>query len=263
MTGILLFVSCSRAADLATELFTEQQWEGALREAHRVLLHTPTSDAHRLISAVCNVRLGRHRKLATQTLAKLHTDSTHDTIREHAAFEHALLQLENNNPTSAFDSFAVCFLNTRHKDRLGHSAYQLARLAKRHPALQGRHPSLLLQINSARNLWTPTPPNRAAPPPAGGGCTAPGRLVVWFYRTVVGPCLGQRCLLHPSCSAYFLQAAHQHGLLAFPLFAERLYREPGLTDRREHPIQVNGRTRYADPLSDHTFWHHDIQRAKP
>lgn len=83
----------------------------------------------------------------------------------------------------------------------------------------------------------------------------PSRLLVGFYRWQVGPAIGMRCELHPSCSAYLLEACRAHGLLGFALMADRLYREPAVSAAREQVITLpDGRIRTADPLGDHDFW---------
>ncbi len=80
----------------------------------------------------------------------------------------------------------------------------------------------------------------------------PVRGMVAFYRSVIAPALGTRCVLQPSCSAYSLQAARERGWLSIPMTADRLIREPSVVNAKEHPVgRRNGRTHYADPLSDH------------
>ena len=81
------------------------------------------------------------------------------------------------------------------------------------------------------------------------------RLLVGFYRRQVGPAIGSRCELHPSCSAYLLEACRAHGILGFALLGDRLFREPAVSGARERMITLpDGRRKVADPLSDHDFW---------
>lgn len=80
----------------------------------------------------------------------------------------------------------------------------------------------------------------------------PIRGLVAFYRFIVAPAIGTRCVLHPSCSAYSLQAARERGWLGIPMTADRLIREPTVVHAREHPVvMADGRIHYADPISDH------------
>jgi len=74
--------------------------------------------------------------------------------------------------------------------------------------------------------------------------------IVRMYRRWVGPAIGARCSLTPSCSEYFLQAGRRHGWLAFPMMADRLVREPSVVAAAE--VRIAGRI--ADPLEDHDGW---------
>jgi len=78
--------------------------------------------------------------------------------------------------------------------------------------------------------------------------------IVVIYRAAIRPAIGARCSLTPSCSEYFLQAGQAHSLLAFPIVADRLVREPGVTQAAEHPVSIGENVRYADPLNQHDFW---------
>jgi len=80
----------------------------------------------------------------------------------------------------------------------------------------------------------------------------PVRLMVGFYRTFIGPALGHRCILEPSCSQYSLQAAQERGWLGLPMTADRLIREPSVVAARERLVtDAQGSVRIADPVSDH------------
>jgi len=80
----------------------------------------------------------------------------------------------------------------------------------------------------------------------------PVRAMVAFYRQVVAPALGARCSLHPSCSAYSLQAARERGWLGLPMTADRLIPEPTVvTAGKNKIIDDRGRPLYPDPVSDH------------
>ena len=95
------------------------------------------------------------------------------------------------------------------------------------------------------------------PPQEGGGSAAslPGQWIVKFYRAQIGPAIGSRCDLRPSCSEYFLQASRAHGLLGIALMADRFVREPSVVSAKEQPVTLpDGHVRYADPLSGHDFW---------
>ena len=49
----------------------------------------------------------------------------------------------------------------------------------------------------------------------------PLRALVWFYRLVISPMLGNNCRFEPSCSAYTLDALREHGAFRGTLLAAR------------------------------------------
>ena len=86
-----------------------------------------------------------------------------------------------------------------------------------------------------------------------GGCLARG--VVLFYRTFVGPAIGTRCALEPSCSRYFVEASRKHGLLGIPMVADRFVREPVVSAPDRPWVKTpSGQLRHPDPVSDHDWW---------
>jgi hypothetical protein len=95
--------------------------------------------------------------------------------------------------------------------------------------------------------------NRRPPLPAWKRVGAlPVVVMVGFYRLMVAPALGSRCLLDPSCSRYSMQAARERGWLGIPMTGDRLIREPSVVVAREKPIEdEHGHVRFADPVSDH------------
>ncbi|MCF7839034.1 MAG: membrane protein insertion efficiency factor YidD [Candidatus Marinimicrobia bacterium] len=107
-----------------------------------------------------------------------------------------------------------------------------------------------------RILAAGTQPATRAPHKRRGLAATATRLLVAFYRAQISPAIGARCVLHPSCSAYFVEAGREQGWLALPLMGDRAVREPGVVSAARQPVLVGGHTRYADPLSDHVFWHH-------
>lgn len=83
----------------------------------------------------------------------------------------------------------------------------------------------------------------------------PVRAVISFYRSQISPCIGQRCLLIPSCSEYMLQACRKHGMLGIAIGIDRFYREPAVTGDNSKLVELPNRVlKYCDPVSDHDFW---------
>ena len=75
-----------------------------------------------------------------------------------------------------------------------------------------------------------------------------------FYRKVISPVDGDRCVMAPTCSLYGHQALETHGvLLGVALTAERLLHE-GDAIARAPTIVEHGETLYVDPLEGNTYW---------
>jgi uncharacterized protein len=86
------------------------------------------------------------------------------------------------------------------------------------------------------------------------------RGAVRFYQTQIGPAIGQRCSMHPSCSTYCAQAIGRYGLAGIPMTADRLIRESDHVRHRLRPVLINGVEKYDDPVEDHSLW---FRRYRP
>ncbi|MFH0920537.1 MAG: membrane protein insertion efficiency factor YidD [Fibrobacterota bacterium] len=106
--------------------------------------------------------------------------------------------------------------------------------------------SLLDKVKTAERAGAKTKQSRLT--------SKPGEWIVFSYRGLIRPAIGSRCSLTPGCSEYFLQASRKHGLLAIPMAADRLIREPSVVLNHEHEVIVGHDIRIADPLSDHDQW---------
>ncbi len=81
-----------------------------------------------------------------------------------------------------------------------------------------------------------------------------------LYQTQIGPAIGQRCSMHPSCSAYCAEAIARYGWIGIPMTTDRLIRETDHVNHRLHPIAINGVERYYNPVDAHSFW---FRRYRP
>jgi putative component of membrane protein insertase Oxa1/YidC/SpoIIIJ protein YidD len=79
-------------------------------------------------------------------------------------------------------------------------------------------------------------------------------VIIGFYQRQIGPAIGQRCAMYPSCSHYSLEACRRYGLAGIPMTADRLVRETDHVRYRINPVQMQGRERYHDPVEDHAIW---------
>lgn len=124
------------------------------------------------------------------------------------------------------------------------------------------NPSLATQVEMCRGGWTEkdladargcvsaiaSAQKRRGP----GAWLAAG--VVGFYRLFVGPAIGDRCVLEPSCSRYYLEASQKHGILGVPMVADRFVREPVESNSGRRIRMPDGSWRHPDPVSDHDWW---------
>ncbi len=111
--------------------------------------------------------------------------------------------------------------------------------SSRRPPLAGR----------ARKSYLPA---RAPESPGVGVSLFSGLL--GFYRAVVSPVDGDRCVMAPTCSLYGHQAMAEYGvLLGVVLTADRLLHEADEIPRVPK-IREGGETYYYDPLEANTYW---------
>jgi hypothetical protein len=78
--------------------------------------------------------------------------------------------------------------------------------------------------------------------------------ILWGYISSVD---GDRCPMHPTCSAYSLQAIKKHGFpIGFMMTADRLIHEGSEMDYAPL-VRVGDRYKYYDPISNNDFWWND------
>jgi len=77
---------------------------------------------------------------------------------------------------------------------------------------------------------------------------------VRFYQDYISPVTGQRCPMHPSCSAYSIQAIKKHGfLMGIIMTADRLIHESD--EISLGPIvEVEGELKIHDSVENNDFW---------
>jgi putative component of membrane protein insertase Oxa1/YidC/SpoIIIJ protein YidD len=110
----------------------------------------------------------------------------------------------------------------------------------------------LVLAEACGDLPAPAPKEARGRAPGLGATFARG--VVKFYRFFIAPAIGQRCVLEPSCSSYFLEASRKHGLLGIPMTADRFVREPPESHSDRMVRRADGSWRHADPVEDHDWW---------
>ncbi|NCD33448.1 MAG: membrane protein insertion efficiency factor YidD [Spartobacteria bacterium] len=256
---LLTSSSVCAAEPFAQQLFDQQQWKDARREAQRELLRSSGQPDMRFIVARCGLQLTNQVTASLIDLEQLYTDPT-VPMRVRVASAYALGQWNggHNEVALAAGQFKFGFQHAQTQQQFLQSGCALGMLLNQHRELISTMPEVELPLLASRELWSPElrqasriPLNKAD---AWGVLAWPGRMVVAFYRFGVSPALGARCSLEPSCSEYFRQASLKHGLLGIPIQADRFYREPSVVSHGGNEVLVNGTVRYADPLSDHDFW---------
>ena len=164
----------------------------------------------------------------------------------------------------SFDGFAAAFSSSRdpHAFRVAGCALHL--LFERDPALVEASGDLAERVAFCEGSWSDADRAEAArrlgdaatPPASRGGIGGwLARRVVGFYRLLIGSAIGDRCVLEPSCSRYFLAASRKHGLLGIPMTADRFVREPDASAPDRPWVRTpDGRWRHPDPVEAHDFW---------
>lgn len=217
----------------------------------------PESARARLLAAVSSLRLGTAQAAAKQELSALWRAETTDPGTRHvAAYESGLAAWADGARSNAWAGLSFAYLNARDPALFWRAGCSLYFFLKADPALRRQEAATWRSLQSCRDAW-PLEVWRECRPrkPPGSLASLPGRWIVAFYRAQIGPAIGARCDLLPSCSEFFLQASRAHGLLGISLMADRFVREPSVVAAKEQPVTMpDGHVRFADPVSDHDFW---------
>lgn len=248
---LLCFQAAASGGALMNELFDGGDWLAARTEARRVLVVDPDSPEARYVLAISSVRLGDRDDDALTTLRDLASDPDNAEV----SYELGRLLWMRGATDDAFDMLRQAFKNSSGRLFLL-SGCSLHHLLRDHRQLAGRDPALVQQLKTVSALWTPAIHREARlPKPPRTPLTArPARGIIRFYQTQIGPAIGHRCSLDPSCSRYSMEASMKHGWKGIPMTADRLVREPSVVSSEQNPVRVNGYVRFRDPVSDHDGW---------
>ena len=258
--GLLLYALAIPAVaqvELAVDLCAEGQWLAGRREAQRVLAGDPAQPLARLLAATAGLRLGLPPPALLAALQQLAAVPAPVEVSALAAYELGRVHWRQGDATNAFRLLHSAFRKTETTDLFLRSGCALRLLTDDFPGLGPPDPALVQVLDTCAPLWTSEIRRECRPlasEPMSRPTSRPAAWIVTLYRSLIRPALGNRCSLTPSCSAYFLEAGRQHGLLAFPLIADRLIREPSVAQAQANPVRTGDQTRYADPLADHDGW---------
>jgi putative component of membrane protein insertase Oxa1/YidC/SpoIIIJ protein YidD len=240
---------------LAADLFAESNWPACRLECRRQLQEFPASPDAGLLKALAEQRMGLDRREALCALAD--DPAVPPAVALTARYEWARSMWRAGDWRSAFNAFRQVFEQTDVTELSVRAGCSLALLLGRHPELDKEYPGIKPQVRTLRALYTPDIIDQcrmASVRAPGSWWGLPGQWGIAFYRSQIRPVLGERCSLIPNCSEYSRQAFQKHGVLGLALTADRFFREPGVVAAAEHPVDVNGKWFYADPLSDHDWW---------
>lgn len=240
---------------LAFELFEEQDWAACRTESQRILLTTPDEPNAMLLNCLAELRLGIDSSARLRRLAE--APATPRPIAMVAHYELGRAAWARDATRQALLNLSRVFAKTELQPLFLRSGCTLSLLLRQEPKLAAERPALKLQLRSCARLWSGTLRRECAvhrPRRRLRLFARIGRGLITFYRSQIGPAIGERCVLEPSCSEYCRQAFAKHGWLAFAIQGDRFVREPDVVAEKKNPIQKRGRTRYPDPLEDHDWW---------
>ena len=263
--GIFFFVfACGVRAgeplDLAADLFGEGQWASARVESLRVQAAEtgPEVNRARLLSAASLLRMGTARERAKSDLSSLWQDAAIDLeTRCMAAYELGLADWADGGNTNVLATLKFAYLKAREAPLFWRAGCSLYFFLKANKPIRRQEAATWQSLQSCRDVWPLEVWRECRPRKKNGDSLAalPGKWIVKFYRAQIGPAIGSRCDLLPSCSEYFVQASRAHGLLGIPIMADRFIREPSVVSAAAKPVEMpDGHIRYSDPVSDHDFW---------
>lgn len=247
---------------LAADLFAERNWPACRLECRRQLQEDPASPDARLLKALAEQRMGLDSREALRVLAG--EPAVPPAVALTARYEWARCMWRAGDWRSAFDAFREVFDKTLVTELSVRAGCSLALLLRQHSELDKAYPEVKPQVRTLRALYTRDIIDecRRVPDQATNSWWGlPGQWTIAFYRSQIRPALGERCSLYPNCSEYSRQSFQKHGVLGLALTADRFFREPGVVAAAEHPVDVNGKWCYADPLSDHDWWLSDRRQT--
>ncbi len=259
LTGILFFLSPLRTysseTDLAEQFFQEGDWITCIQESQRVLCKSPSNETALLLCARAALRSGNtNAATGLSSLTRLASEARHTEISAQSANEAAWILSEQNHIQESWRLAEQAFLTTTSTPVFLSSGTLLAQIINRHPESVKPSDAIIVQLKTCAPILIAVPPSTR---PASGRTSLlslPGQWIVTFYRSAIRPAIGARCSVSPNCSEYFRQATHKHKLLAIPMIADRLVREPSVVSAGKQPIQIKGLTAYKDPVENHDFW---------
>lgn len=252
------FAGTYASAQLARALYQEQDWDGAWVEALRAQSTDTAKTEALVIYHLSSLQREFDQPEIRQDSSDLLRSLEDRELGAWGEFQLGRIYWSNDEPCAALYWLQRAYADSPNPELFAQTAYSLWVLLIRNPALMEEGHPLRQQLRTSRRLFTPAIRETAAPPPPASSVPAflsvPAIGLVRFYQTQIGPAIGQRCSMYPSCSEYCLQATRRYGLMGIPMTADRLIRETDHVNHRIRPILINGEVKYYNPIEDHSFW---------
>jgi len=241
------------------QLALENNWQSCYIESTRASITDPNNIEIQYYKAISEIKTDKNKNSALNNLYKIYTSTnlpTSNKIRTISAYEYGLEQWKAGDDEKAFTALTYSFYKTADPELFILSGCSLFQFAGDYPKYKKENPDLYMQINSTRDLWNAKYFNRSKIEThhKDGLVTKAGKGFISFYRTQIGPAIGERCVLKPSCSEYFKQNINKHGLVAVPMQADRFFREPDESHKSDNIVIINDKVKHKDPITDHDFW---------
>lgn len=254
MFGALFFFTVAAHADLATDLFQEENWGQCEVECTRMLLENPSQPAIVLLKAVSAIRQGKDAKPKLQQL--INNTDTPDEVSDMAHYELARELWRQGTTNNVIQNLTHVFYKTKSRPLFLRAGCSLALFLRQYPEASQGLDNLQLQLSSSRGMWSTEVKTecRMQDTSTSDHTMNPGLWMISFYRAQIRPLLGRRCSLTPSCSEYARQAFQKHWLLGFAIYGDRAIREPSIVQDQSKAVKKRHSLLFSDPLQEHDWW---------
>lgn len=256
IVGILFLYTNIYSSELVESFYSNKDYLSSYKESKRILILNSANEKIQYIYAVSQLHIDKITDKSEainilQDIMKL--KDTNNDLACLSSYKLGLFYIANNNFDKAFHFLSFVFFNAKNKDLFLHSSCSLFFLNTKNSTYKKNNPTLFEQISSTKYLWTDSllkdckiniKKNKNSE-----------NFIVYFYRRNIRPAIGDRCVIEPSCSEYFRQSYIKHGIISFPMIADRFFREPGIAaDNKKMITTENGLIKFKDLLTDHDFW---------
>jgi len=259
MTGLILTnvqADNRKMLEFAMSLFKENNFRSCRIECLRTLSENPLDKQVQFYLALSERRIGID---STESFISLCSDKEVSyQIKDMACYELSRAYIDKKKYFPAFEVLKQLFIDTKLPSLFIRSSCSLSHLFDHEIKLTTNNPELYCQVDSCFSLWSDqiieeTSLNSQHNKKSVLWSGLPAQWVILLYQTQIGPAIGQRCSLLPSCSRYAQQALKKYGIWGIGFIGDRMIREPDVVAQKLKPEIIDGRVKYHDPLNEHDF----------